>query len=72
MANPNYAHIRYSSGRESIVSLRDLAPYGNDIAMLNFENSNTSDDAIVNDCVSSQSNFQQLTKMTHMKVAAIK
>ena len=26
-ANPQYAHIRLSSGRETTVSLRDLAPY---------------------------------------------
>ena len=25
-ANPQYAHIRYQNGRESTVSLRDLAP----------------------------------------------
>ena len=25
-ANPNYAHIRHSNGRESTVSLRHLAP----------------------------------------------
>ena len=28
-ANPNYAHIRHSDGRESTVSARDLAPIGN-------------------------------------------
>ena len=26
-ANPNYAHIRHENGRESTVSLRDIAPY---------------------------------------------
>ena len=26
-ANPQYAHVRLSNGRESTVSLRDLAPY---------------------------------------------
>ena len=26
-ANPNYAHIRHEDGRESTVSLRDIAPY---------------------------------------------
>ena len=41
----------------STVSLRDLAPYGNNVATPNFENSNTSDDAVVNDCVSSKSNL---------------
>ena len=29
-ANPNYAYIRYADGRESTVSLRDLAPRGSD------------------------------------------
>ena len=29
-ANPSYAHIRHENGVESTVSLRDLAPYGED------------------------------------------
>ena len=29
-ANPTYAHIRYKDGRESTVSLTDLAPYPRD------------------------------------------
>ena len=30
-ANPNYAHIRFDDGRETTVSLRDLAPRGTDV-----------------------------------------
>ena len=37
--------------------MRDLALYGNDVATPNFENSNTSDVAVVNDSVSSQCNL---------------
>ena len=32
-ANPQYAHIRYEDGRESTVSLKDLAPRGQDIEL---------------------------------------
>ena len=32
-ANPNYAHIKHLDGTESTVSLRDLAPTGNDISV---------------------------------------
>lgn len=33
-ANPNYAHIRYQNGRETTVSVRDLAPRGLDLKNL--------------------------------------
>ena len=36
-ANPNYAPIRHPDGRESTVSLRDLAPFGENISQTNAE-----------------------------------
>ena len=42
-ANPTYAHIRYKDGRESSVSLTDLAPCPRDT--LNAENTTVGNDA---------------------------
>ena len=36
-ANPNYAFIRYPDGRESTVSLQDLAPRGNGVEVVSEE-----------------------------------
>ena len=40
-ANPNYAKIRYRDGRESNVSIRDLAPVGSNIGDIPLESTTT-------------------------------
>lgn len=54
-ANPNYAHIKHSDGTESTVSLRDLAPLGNEIdevpvgPIVNTDNANDTESDVTPD-----------------------
>ena len=48
--NPHYAHVRFNNGRETTVSLRDLAPHPrqvngdcNDLNKTSIENTETRD-----------------------------
>ena len=49
-ANPQYAHVRFNNGRETTVSLRNLAPHPqqvngecNDLNKMSIENTETHD-----------------------------
>ena len=58
-ANPQYAHVRHPNGRETTVSIRHLAPRGDDyrefnseqnINTQNFVQNSTTPDVLENDC----------------------